>query len=135
MKRDDEKQKLQSNKAGMVMKGMEVNLMADVSDCLDEYRVFKIEELEKPLITLEQKSGCNAIAPEYLVDGLVSTKMDVFSFGVVLLELISNKEAIDEEGKLLWASVDGILDGNEERKVNKVQGIDGWTSTRGVLLI
>lgn len=61
------------------------------------------------------KSGMNAItmhivgtqgyiAPEYLADGVVSTKMDVFSFGVVLLELISGKEAIDEEGNLLWAS-------------------------------
>jgi len=44
------------------------------------------------------------IAPEYLADGVVSTKMDVFSFGVVLLELISGKEAIDKEGNLLWAS-------------------------------
>ncbi|QCE05013.1 serine/threonine receptor-like kinase NFP [Vigna unguiculata] len=61
------------------------------------------------------KSGMNAItmhivgtqgyiAPEYLADGVVSTKMDVFSFGVVLLELISGKEAIDKEGNLLWAS-------------------------------
>lgn len=79
------------------------------------------------------KSGCNAItmhivgtqgyiAPEYLADGVISTKMDVFAFGVVLLELISGREAIDEEeGKLLWASVSGILDGNEERKVRKVR--------------
>ncbi|KAJ6771690.1 LYSM-DOMAIN RECEPTOR-LIKE KINASE-RELATED [Salix koriyanagi] len=47
-------------------------------------------------------SGCNAItmhivgtqgyiAPEYLAGGVVSTRMDVFSFGVVLLELISGK--------------------------------------------
>ncbi|KAK7279309.1 hypothetical protein RJT34_24357 [Clitoria ternatea] len=61
------------------------------------------------------KSGMNAItmhivgtqgyiAPEYLADGVVSTKMDVFSFGVVLLELISGREAIDEEGNLLWAN-------------------------------
>lgn len=78
------------------------------------------------------KSGCNAItmhivgtqgyiAPEYLADGVVSTKMDVFSFGVVLLELISGKEAIDEEGKVLWAKVEGILEGNEERKVKRVK--------------
>lgn len=78
------------------------------------------------------KSGCNAItmhivgtqgyiAPEYLADGVVSTKMDVFSFGVVLLELISGKEAIDEEGNVLWAKASGILEGNEERKVNRVK--------------
>ncbi|KAJ6318682.1 hypothetical protein OIU76_014106 [Salix suchowensis] len=78
------------------------------------------------------KSGCNAItmhivgtqgyiAPEYLADGVVSTRMDVFSFGVVLLELISGKEAIDEEGKVLWAEAIGIMEGNvEERKVKRL---------------
>ncbi|XVF66568.1 hypothetical protein PTKIN_Ptkin10aG0047600 [Pterospermum kingtungense] len=266
-KRDEEIEKLQlMNRPGMGMKGIEANLMADVSDCLDKYKVFKIEELREAtdyfsdscliqgsvykgsidgdiyaikkmkwnaceelkilqkvnhgnLVKLEgfcidpedttcylvyefiengsldywlhenqneklnwktrlriavdvanglqyihehtrprvvhkdikssnilldsnmrakianfglAKSGCNAItmhivgtqgyiAPEYLADGVVSTKMDVFSFGVVLLELISGREAIDEEGKLLWASVSGILDGNEERKVRKVE--------------
>ncbi|KAK9020219.1 hypothetical protein V6N11_054709 [Hibiscus sabdariffa] len=80
------------------------------------------------------KSGCNAItvhivgtqgyiAPEYVSDGLVSTKMDVFSFGVVLLELVSGREAIDEEGKLLWASINGFLDGNETEKVEIVKGL------------
>ncbi|XP_009588827.1 serine/threonine receptor-like kinase NFP [Nicotiana tomentosiformis] len=78
------------------------------------------------------KSGCNAItmhivgtqgyiAPEYLTDGIVSTKMDVFSFGVVLLELMSGREAIDDEGKVLWAKVGEILEGSEERKVKKLQ--------------
>ncbi|XWS39243.1 hypothetical protein CRYUN_Cryun18bG0033900 [Craigia yunnanensis] len=266
MERDEERQKLQFNRPGMGMKGIEVNLMADVSDCLDKYKVFKIEELREAtdyfsescliqgsvykgsidgdiyaikkmkwnaceelkilqkvnhgnLVKLEgfcidpedtncylvyefiengsldswlheneneklnwitrlriavdvanglqyihehtrprvvhkdikssnilldsnmrakianfglAKSGCNAItmhivgtqgyiAPEYLADGVVSTKMDIFSFGVVLLELISGREAIDGEGKLLWASVNGILDGNEERKARKVR--------------
>ncbi|XP_015087265.1 serine/threonine receptor-like kinase NFP [Solanum pennellii] len=78
------------------------------------------------------KSGCNAItmhivgtqgyiAPEYLTDGIVSTKMDVFSFGVVLLELVSGKEAIDHEGKVLWAKVSDFSEGSEERKVSKLQ--------------
>lgn len=82
------------------------------------------------------KSGCNAItmhivgtqgyiAPEYLSDGVVSTKMDVFSFGVVLLELISGKEAIDESGKVLWAKVSGILE-EEDEKVKK-RLVRDWT--------
>ncbi|KAE8698272.1 hypothetical protein F3Y22_tig00110600pilonHSYRG00099 [Hibiscus syriacus] len=264
--RDEENQRLKMNKPGMGMKGTEANLMADVSDCLDKYRVFKVDELKEAtdffsdscliqgsvykgsidgdayaikkmkwnaceelkilqkvnhgnLVKLEgfcidpedtncylvyefiengslfswlheneteklnwktrlriaidvanglqyihehtrprvvhkdiktsnilldsnmrakianfglAKSGCNAItmhivgtqgyiAPEYLADGVVSTRMDVFSFGVVLLELVSGREAIDDDGKLLWASVEGILDGNEERKVRKVK--------------
>lgn len=263
---NEEKKKLQFNKGGKGLKDLEVNLMADVSDCLDKYRIFKIEELREAtdnfgedcliqgsvykgsihgevyaikmmkwnayeelkilqkvnhgnLVKLEgfcidpedancyliyeyiengslhswlhenknknlnwktrlrvsidvanglqyihehtrprvvhkdikssnilldsnmrakianfglAKSGCNAItmhivgtqgyiAPEYLADGVVSTKMDVFSFGVVLLELISGKEAIDEEGKVLWAKVEGILNGNEEMKVKRTK--------------
>lgn len=77
------------------------------------------------------RSGCNAItmhivgtqgyiAPEYLTDGVVSPKMDVFSFGVVLLELLSGREAIDEEGKVLWASAQEIWVGTEEEKVGKL---------------
>ncbi|KAF9604185.1 hypothetical protein IFM89_003931 [Coptis chinensis] len=73
------------------------------------------------------KSGCNAItthivgtqgyiSPEYLADGMVTTKMDVFAFGVVLLELISGREAVNQEGKVLWLNVDRILEGGEEVK-------------------
>ncbi|KAF3456904.1 hypothetical protein FNV43_RR01558 [Rhamnella rubrinervis] len=78
------------------------------------------------------KSGCNAItmhivgtqgyiAPEYLADGVVSTKMDVFSFGVVLLELISGELAIDEDGNALWASAGKVLEGNDEDKARKLK--------------
>ncbi|MBA0794149.1 hypothetical protein Gohar_018501, partial [Gossypium harknessii] len=34
------------------------------------------------------------LAPEYLSDGLASSKSDVYAFGVVLFEIISGKEAI-----------------------------------------
>ncbi|RWR80920.1 serine/threonine receptor-like protein kinase NFP [Cinnamomum micranthum f. kanehirae] len=73
------------------------------------------------------KSGCNAmttnivgtqgyLAPEYLADGFVTTKIDVFAFGVVLLELVSGKEAIDEAGKPLWMQLDKVFDGREDKE-------------------
>ncbi|KAI3756776.1 hypothetical protein L1987_56599 [Smallanthus sonchifolius] len=79
------------------------------------------------------RSGCNAItmhivgtqgyiAPEYLSDGIVSTKMDVFSFGVILLELISGREAVDEEGKALWVDVYAKFNGNEEKHKHMLKG-------------
>ncbi|KAK9146148.1 hypothetical protein Sjap_006051 [Stephania japonica] len=79
------------------------------------------------------RSGCNAItmhivgtqgyiAPEYLIDGVVTTKMDVFAFGVVLLELISGREAIDEEGRVLWSDIDIVLNGTDGEKNEKVKG-------------
>ncbi|KAK9082764.1 hypothetical protein Scep_029235 [Stephania cephalantha] len=83
------------------------------------------------------RSGCNAItmhivgtqgyiAPEYLIDGVVTTKMDVFAFGVVLLELVSGREAIDEEGRVLWSDIDIVLNGTDGEKNEKVKGwMDG----------
>ncbi|KAG0534674.1 hypothetical protein BDA96_04G299600 [Sorghum bicolor] len=56
------------------------------------------------------------IAPEYLADGLVTTKMDVFAYGVVLLELVSGREAADESGEPLWADAeDRVFRGRDER--------------------
>lgn len=77
------------------------------------------------------KSGCNAItrhivgtqgyvAPEYISDGIVSTKMDVFSFGVILLELVSGREAVNEDGKALWVEVYENFDGNDDKLNHKL---------------
>jgi serine/threonine protein kinase len=48
------------------------------------------------------------LAPEYFQHGKLSDKTDVYAFGVVLLELISGRKAIDrskpsgEENLVLW---------------------------------
>ncbi|CAN6207211.1 unnamed protein product [Urochloa humidicola] len=59
------------------------------------------------------------MAPEYLEHGLIGTQMDVFAFGVVLLELLSGKEAVfvvagTDDGRasssLLWeAAAEGVV--------------------------
>ncbi|XP_065855179.1 receptor protein kinase TMK1-like [Euphorbia lathyris] len=36
------------------------------------------------------------LAPEYAVTGRVTTKIDVFSFGVILMEMISGRKALDD---------------------------------------
>lgn len=68
------------------------------------------------------------LAPEYLEHGLITPKLDVFAFGVILLELLSGKEAtFDGEGEkrgetttttLLWESAEGMAladDGGDAR--------------------
>uniref|UniRef100_M8C308 Protein STRUBBELIG-RECEPTOR FAMILY 1 n=1 Tax=Aegilops tauschii TaxID=37682 RepID=M8C308_AEGTA len=61
------------------------------------------------------------LAPEYLEHGLITPKLDVFAFGVILLELLSGKEATfdggDKRGEtLLWESAEGlVVDGEDAR--------------------
>ncbi|KAJ0970351.1 hypothetical protein J5N97_023228 [Dioscorea zingiberensis] len=45
---------------------------------------------------MEKEKEKEWIAPEYLQQGLVSTKVDVFAFGVVLFELLMGREMKDE---------------------------------------
>ncbi|RLN40704.1 protein LYK5-like [Panicum miliaceum] len=56
--------------------------------------------------------GC--LAPEYLEHGLITPKLDVFAFGVILLELLSGKEAAFTDGEtgeeaLLWEAAEKAL--------------------------
>ncbi|KAL3516165.1 hypothetical protein ACH5RR_023067 [Cinchona calisaya] len=52
-------------------------------------------------------------APEYYMNGIVDEKTDVFAFGVLLLELITGRRALDESQKslVLWAKP--LLENND----------------------
>lgn len=55
-------------------------------------------------------------APEYLESNMVTPKMDVYAFGVVLLELITGKEAVikqDGEEVMLSEAVLAVVDGRD----------------------
>lgn len=61
------------------------------------------------------------LAPEYLEHGLITPKLDVFAFGVILLELLSGKEATfdggDKKGEtLLWESAEGLVVEGEDAR-------------------
>lgn len=51
------------------------------------------------------------MAPEYIENGMITPKLDVFAFGVVLLELLSGRRAAAEGEELLSASIKGVLEG------------------------
>lgn len=44
------------------------------------------------------------LAPEFLIHGIVDEKTDVFAFGVLLLELISGRRALDysQQSLVMW---------------------------------
>ncbi|MCI15753.1 receptor-like cytosolic serine/threonine-protein kinase RBK1-like, partial [Trifolium medium] len=45
------------------------------------------------------------LAPEYFMHGLVDEKTDVFAFGVLLLELITGRRAVDSNSRqslVIW---------------------------------
>lgn len=47
------------------------------------------------------------LAPEYLMHGIVDEKTDVYAFGVLLLELITGRKAVDSSQKslVMWVSL------------------------------
>ncbi|KAM7257550.1 hypothetical protein ACFE04_013291 [Oxalis oulophora] len=74
------------------------------------------------------------LAPEYFMYGKVSDKIDVYAFGVVLLELLSGRKPIDsdaakgQESLVMWAKpiiengdINRLTDPNFDGKFNKDQ--------------
>ncbi|KAE9453071.1 hypothetical protein C3L33_15025, partial [Rhododendron williamsianum] len=167
---------------GAFGKGVDLNLLvSDVSDCLDKYKVYGVEELKEATDGFDEKwvihgsvykgyigGGLHAIKRmkwnaceelkilqkvnhgnlvklegfcidpedgncylvyEYVENGSLSSwlhdkKSNKLSWKARLrigIDLISGREAIDRDGKLLWKAVDGILEGNEETKEKRVR--------------
>ncbi|KAL6176264.1 hypothetical protein ACLB2K_052899 [Fragaria x ananassa] len=61
------------------------------------------------------------MAPEYIEGGVITPQLDVFGFGVVLLELLSGRAASGgEEHALLHESINVVLEGDDVR--DKIKG-------------
>lgn len=83
---------------------------------------FGMTEYGRNAETQHTKEGTEGyMAPEYIArGGLITPKLDVFAFGVMLLQLISGKQAIvrDERRnpRLLWTQIKGLLEGEDREE-------------------
>lgn len=66
---------------------------------------------EFPTLTCFGATHNRYLAPEYFMHGVVDEKTDVFSYGVLLLELITGRRPVNNEKQnlVIWVSMNLIL--------------------------
>ncbi|XP_062096631.1 receptor-like cytosolic serine/threonine-protein kinase RBK2 [Humulus lupulus] len=75
------------------------------------------------------------LAPEYLLHGIVDEKTDVFAYGVLLLELVSGRRALDysNQSLVLWAKP--LLKKSESRELVDPSLADDYNSRQVNLVL
>ncbi|KAF3786610.1 LysM domain receptor-like kinase 4 [Nymphaea thermarum] len=69
-------------------------------------RSVKGKEEEDFVLTRHVAGTRGYLAPEYLENGLISPKLDVYAYGVVILELVAGKEATESMKQALTAKLE-----------------------------
>ncbi|KAL0396556.1 UNVERIFIED_CONTAM: putative LRR receptor-like serine/threonine-protein kinase [Sesamum calycinum] len=77
------------------VKAANVLLDEDFEAVVGDFGLAKLVDVRKTNVTTQVRGTMGHIAPEYLSTGKSSEKTDVFGYGIMLLELVTGKRAID----------------------------------------
>ncbi|XP_010556225.1 PREDICTED: receptor-like kinase TMK2 [Tarenaya hassleriana] len=78
------------------LKPSNILLGDDMRAKVSDFGLVKLAPEGKNSIETRLAGTFGYLAPEYAVTGRVTTKVDVFSFGIILMELITGRKALDE---------------------------------------
>ncbi|PPD79039.1 hypothetical protein GOBAR_DD24044 [Gossypium barbadense] len=78
------------------LKPNNVLLDEDMVAHLSDFGIVKLLREEVSMIQTMTMATFGYMAPEYGIEGIVSTKGDVYSFGIILMEIITRKKPTDE---------------------------------------
>ncbi|CAL9154025.1 unnamed protein product [Musa hybrid cultivar] len=79
------------------LKSSNILLRDDYRAKISDFGLVKFATNNKASIATRLAGTFGYLAPEYAVTGKVTTKVDVFSFGIVLMELLTGMMALDEK--------------------------------------
>jgi len=77
------------------VKAANILLDGDFEAVVGDFGLAKLVDVRRTNVTTQIRGTMGHIAPEYLSTGKPSEKTDVFSYGIMLLELVTGQRAID----------------------------------------
>ncbi|XP_024379056.1 receptor-like serine/threonine-protein kinase At1g78530 isoform X7 [Physcomitrium patens] len=96
------------------VKSSNILLDADLEARVSDFGLAKLMDLDKTHVTTMVAGTLGFLAPEYVATGLATEKVDIYSFGVVLLELVTGRHPCDnlfkDSGISLPQSVRNMID-------------------------
>ncbi|XP_058096837.1 LRR receptor kinase SERK2-like isoform X2 [Magnolia sinica] len=105
------------------VKAANILLDEDFEAVVGDFGLAKLVDVRKTNVTTQVRGTMGHIAPEYLSTGRSSERTDVFGYGIMLLELVTGRRAIDfsdEEDVLL---LDHVKKMEREKQLNSI--VDG----------
>ncbi|KAI7744318.1 hypothetical protein M8C21_032734, partial [Ambrosia artemisiifolia] len=97
------------------IKATNVLLDKDLNAKISDFGLAKLDEEDNTHISTRVAGTYGYMAPEYAMRGYLTDKADVYSYGIVLLEIVSGAIALKAEGKLMDL-VDPKLDSEYDKQ-------------------